>query len=214
VELRHLRADCARLTERARIETATASELRSWLAVHHRQSESVWLVTSKKGQPDYIAYGEIVEELLCFGWVDSLPRALDATRSMLLISPRKPGSAWSKPNRDRVARLIAAGRMARSGLAKVEAAKRDGSWDLLKNAEAGIVPADLAEALARGCATENFDAFSAATRRRIIEFVVRAKRTDTRTARIARVVESARVGEDPLIWRPRGFPGTGGKPPR
>jgi len=77
------------------IEISSRADLRRWLEENHTQAQSVWLVTWKKGDPRYLPYGEIVEEALCFGWVDSLPRKLDAARSMLLLSPRRAGSGWS-----------------------------------------------------------------------------------------------------------------------
>jgi uncharacterized protein YdeI (YjbR/CyaY-like superfamily) len=69
----------------------------------------------------------VVEEALCFGWIDSKPNKLDAERSMLWIAPCKPGTGWSRPNKERVERLIAAGQMTEAGLAKIEAAQHDGS---------------------------------------------------------------------------------------
>lgn len=178
--------------------------LRRWLADHHTQTDPIWLAAAKKGHHGHIPYGEIVEEALCFGWVDSLPRALDDTHSMLLLSPRKVGSAWSKPNRERIERLIASGSMHAAGIAKVVAAKVDGSWDFLKTAELGTVPDDLAAALAAvpGAST-SYDAFTGPTRRRIVEYLMRAKRPETRAARIARVVEGAVAGIDPLLWKPK-----------
>jgi uncharacterized protein YdeI (YjbR/CyaY-like superfamily) len=194
------------MKEWPQIAVATRAELHDWLAANFTRTDPVWLVSGKKAAGDaYLPYDEIVEEALCFGWVDSLPRALDDTRSMLLLSQRKPGSAWSKPNRDRVERLIAADLMHPAGLAKVTAAKADGSWDFLKAAESGDIPEDLAVALAGvPGARRNYDAFSAPVRRRIVEFLLRAKRPDTRTARIGKVVEGARTGVDPLTWKPRG----------
>jgi uncharacterized protein YdeI (YjbR/CyaY-like superfamily) len=188
------------------VAVANRAELRDWLATNFARMEPVWLISGKKAARDaYLPYADIVEEALCFGWVDSLPRAFDKTHSMLLLSPRRPGSAWSKPNRDRVERLVAAGLMHPAGLAKVMAAKADGSWDFLKAAESGYIPDDLAAALeAVPGARTNYDAFSAAVRRRIAEFLMRAKRPETRAARIGKVVEGARAGRDPLIWKPKG----------
>lgn len=188
----------------AEVEIADVAALRDWLERHHRQAVPVWLVTQKKGQPHYLAYADIVEELLCYGWIDSLPRARDATSTMLLASPRKMGSAWSKPNRERVERLIADGRMRNTGLAMVEAAKRDGTWDFLKAAEAGIEQPDLTDALSRNPASRRgFDAFTAATRRRLIEWVERAKRPATRATRITAIVTGAAIARDPLAWSPK-----------
>lgn len=82
---------------------------RAWLEANHASSPGVWLIYYKKGsgQPR-VSYDEAVEEALCFGWIDSLPNKLDEQRCMQLFSPRKPGSTWSKLNKDRVERLIAA----------------------------------------------------------------------------------------------------------
>jgi uncharacterized protein YdeI (YjbR/CyaY-like superfamily) len=134
----------------------------------------------------------VVDEALCFGWIDSLPRRLDADRSMLLLSPRKPGSGWSKVNKDKVARLTADGRMAPAGLAKVEAAKADGSWARLDAVDALAEPDDLVAALdADPAARANFDAFPRSSRRGILEWIVNAKRPETRAARIATTVALA-----------------------
>ena len=109
---------------------------RSWLATNHRRTDGVWLVTWKKhtGRPAP-TYGEGVEEALCFGWVDSLPRRLDDDRTMLWYAPRKRGSGWSRPNKERIERLEAAGLMTDAGRAVIEAAKSDGSWTRLDDVE-------------------------------------------------------------------------------
>jgi uncharacterized protein YdeI (YjbR/CyaY-like superfamily) len=73
----------------SRIEVATQTQLRTWLVKHYEEAESTWLVTWKKGDPGYLPYAAIVEEALCFGWIDSLPRKLDAHRSMILLFPRR-----------------------------------------------------------------------------------------------------------------------------
>lgn len=77
----------------AQFEVTSRAALRAWLKAHHTQAESMWLVTWKKPDARNAPYDAIVEELLCVGWVDSLPRKLDDARTMLLISPRKPKSA-------------------------------------------------------------------------------------------------------------------------
>lgn len=179
--------------------------LRRWLAVNYEQPDSIWLVVAKRGQPDYLPYSAIVEEALCFGWVDSLPRALDERRTMILLSPRKARSSWSKPNRERAERLIAEGLMHPAGAAKVAVARRDGSWDRLTAAEAGVVPDDLAKALsATTDARGGFAALSAAKRRNLIDHVTSAKRAETRSARIVKVVASAAEGRDALAWLRKG----------
>ncbi len=188
-----------------RVDVTSRAEWRAWLAAHHQQTAPIWLVTYKKAAGDcYLPYDAIVEEALCFGWIDSLPRKLDDLRTMLLLSPRKPGSGWSAANRARVERLIAEGLMAASGMAVIVAAQADGSWDRLKPAETGDPPADLAAALAVAGAVQGFEALSLATRKRCLEFLDSARRAETRLARIARIVAGAQAGVDPLAWRPKG----------
>lgn len=136
------------LEDAERIEVASLTDLRDWLDRHHGRETGVWLVTWKKADAlRHVATADVVDELMCFGWVDSLPRRLDDARSMLWISPRKPGSNWSRVNRDKVARLEAAGRMAASGCRAVSRARADGTWTALDDVENLVVPPDLAAAL-------------------------------------------------------------------
>lgn len=186
----------------AQVEVTSRAMLRAWLETHHQQNAPIWLVTFKKAAGErHLPYAAIVEEALCFGWVDSLPRKLDAQRTMLMIAPRKPGSTWSAANRARIAQMTAAGRMTPAGQAKVDAAMADGSWLKLAMAETGEPPADLANALAAVCAMSGWTGFSLATRKRTIEFVEAAKRPETRAKRIAKIVAGAAAGVDPLVWR-------------
>lgn len=179
-----------------RVEVRSIDELRQWLTEHHNQSESIWLVTWKKRHPYYLAYGDVVDEALCFGWIDSLPRKLDDERTMHLLSPRKRGSAWSAVNRTKAARLIADARMTAAGLAKIEQAKSDGSWDRLAQVDAIEPPEDLSAAFDKAprAARDNWNAFSRSSRRGILEWIVLAKRADTRRRRIAETVELAAKG--------------------
>lgn len=109
--------------ERARIHPVTRIAWRAWLSDHAADTQGVWLVSWRKhtGRPA-MTYSEAVEEALCFGWVDSKPAKLDEDRTMLYFSPRRRGSAWSRPNKERVQRMVAEGRMTRAGLAAVEQA--------------------------------------------------------------------------------------------
>jgi uncharacterized protein YdeI (YjbR/CyaY-like superfamily) len=180
------------LKEFEQVEVASRAELRDWLVAHHTQTESVWLVTFKKAAgARHLPYDAIVEEALSFGWVDSVPRALDAQRSMRLLSPRKPGSAWSRVNKARVERLILSGRMAKPGLAAIDRAKADGSWHRLDVVESLAIPEDLAAALKRhegGAAY--FEGFPRSSKRSILEWIGGAKRAETR---LQRIEETARL---------------------
>jgi uncharacterized protein YdeI (YjbR/CyaY-like superfamily) len=113
------------LKEFIRIEIESIAALRKWLKKNHASQESVWLVRFKKGKTEsYFSYDEIVDELLCYGWIDSLPRKLDENKTMLLISPRKNNSNWSKVNKTKVEKLIQSSRMQQSGLTAIKRAKK------------------------------------------------------------------------------------------
>lgn len=177
------------------IEVKSRADLRAWLAAHHEQSESIWLVTYKKAVANwYVEYDAVVEECLCFGWVDSLTRAKDDQRTMLLLAPRKEKSAWSASNKARVEKLLSAGLMEPPGLAKIEAAKANGMWAFLDDVEALISPPDLVAALENyPDAKTHFDAFPRSPKRGILEWIKQAKKPETRAKRIE---ETARLAQD------------------
>jgi uncharacterized protein YdeI (YjbR/CyaY-like superfamily) len=191
------------LSDAPEVEVTSRAALRDWLARHHTQASGVWLVSYKRADTDrYLPYAAIVEECLCFGWVDSLPRAKDDLRSMLWIAPRKPGSNWSKANKDRIALLETAALLAPSGRAAVERAKADGTWTALDGVEALEVPPDLAAALdALPPARATWDAFPRSVRRGVLELVLNAKRAQTREKRIAEIARLAAEGIRPFQWR-------------
>jgi uncharacterized protein YdeI (YjbR/CyaY-like superfamily) len=126
----------ARAAEDAPILTVrTRTDLRAWLAAHHGEKGPIWLASFKRHHPDYLAYEPQVEELLCWGWIDSVTRALDADRSRVLIAPRNPRSAWSAINKAHVERARASGAMTPSGEAKIAAAQANGQWSFLDDVD-------------------------------------------------------------------------------
>lgn len=182
----------SRLDDYERVEVTSADELQDWLSRHHGRDEGVWLVTYKKHVPEkHVPSSDVVDELLCYGWIDSVPRALDEKRSMVLIAPRRPGSAWSKVNKDKVAALWREGRIASPGLAKIEAAKKDGSWTFLDDVEAMAIPDDLAAALEAEDACLAFGALPPSRKKPLLEQIKRAKTAATREKRIAAAVGAA-----------------------
>lgn len=113
-----------------RIEVASLEDWRGWLAGNHETSGGVWVVTWKKtSSGPYVAYGDVRDEALCWGWIDRMRRSVDIDRTSILVSPRKPKSNWSDINKARIAELCESGRMQPAGLALVEQARADGSWD-------------------------------------------------------------------------------------
>jgi uncharacterized protein YdeI (YjbR/CyaY-like superfamily) len=187
------------------VEVASRAELRDWLTAHAGDGTGVWLVTWKTAAgARHVPYSEVVDECLSFGWVDSLPRTKDAERSMLWISPRRPGSNWSRVNKDKVARLTAAGLMTERGLAIVRQAQADGSWTALDDVENLVVPPDLGAALdGQDGARAVWDGFPRSVRRGALEQLLNARRPETRAARIATILDAISAGERPFQWRKR-----------
>ena len=181
----------------AQTQPASRAEWRQWLADNHARSPGVWLVYFKQetGQPS-VRYAEAVEEALCFGWIDSLPRKLDAERTQLLFTPRRPKSGWSKANKERLVRLERANLLMPAGLAAIARARQNGAWASLDAAEAGAVPGDLAAALAADApAQRNYAAFSLSARKMILTWVLDAKRAETRARRVAETVRLAALNK-------------------
>lgn len=177
-----------------RVHLKTAAEWRRWLRDNHAKAPGVWLVSYKRAtKKPSIEYEDAVLEALCYGWIDGQLKPIDDERSSLLFTPRRAGSAWARSNKQRVEKLVADGRMRPAGLAKIEAAKRDGSWTLLDSVEALEVPADLRKALAAAGATKRFVALSASAKRLHLYALVTAKRPETRAKRIADIVKSVRA---------------------
>ncbi len=179
------------------IQPATRAAWRRWLERHHTRDKGVWFVYFKKSSgKQRFTYDDLVEEALCFGWIDGQARTLDVERGMLWLSPRKPKSVWSAPNKVRVARVIAAGLMHPAGQAKVDAAQANGHWTALDSTDRLEVPDDLAAALAATPkARAHFDAFPATAKKGVLEWVRQAKRPETRARRIADAARMAAANE-------------------
>jgi uncharacterized protein YdeI (YjbR/CyaY-like superfamily) len=179
---------------------------RAWLEGHHASATGAWLVTWRAGSGrPVLDYEAAVEEALCFGWVDSTGSKVDDERTKLYFAPRKPRSGWASSNKARVERLLAAGRMVPAGIAAVERAKANGAWALLDSVERLEVPPDLAAALgAQPPARANWDAFPPSAQRGILEWIVQARRPETRARRIAETATLAARNERANQWRPGG----------
>jgi uncharacterized protein YdeI (YjbR/CyaY-like superfamily) len=182
-----------------RVEMKSRAAWRAWLEKNHASSGPIWLATWKKNTPHYMSYADIVEEALCFGWIDSTARSLDAQRSMLMLAPRKPKSVWSALNKKRIEELEKSGLMTDAGRAKIEAAKANGSWTALDRVEALEMPPDLAKAL-RKKGRETYDSWAPFLRKQALYWVSQAKRPETRAKRIAEIAEAANKGERPARW--------------
>ncbi|MGH1393335.1 MAG: YdeI/OmpD-associated family protein [Trichormus sp.] len=174
---------------------------REWLEKNHQNCIGIWLIyyKVKSGKPS-IKYSEAVQEALCFGWIDSKVKSLDAERYMQIFTPRKPKSVWSKLNKQYIAELIDQGLMTEAGLAKITAAKADGSWTSLDAIEALIIPDDLQQALAANPeANQYFLGFSNTNKKNILSWIASAKRPETRMKRIGQTINSAAQNKNPKL---------------
>ncbi len=179
-----------------KIQIASVAELRAWLTTNYTQEESVWLVTFKQEVPDhYVSTSEVLDQLLCFGWIDGIRRKLDAERTMQLISKRRV-QHWSGTYKARVARLTAAGRMQAAGLQAVEAAKCSGSWTFMDEVDQLVVPEDLRAALsAQAGAAAFFHTINDSSKRFVLRWLKLAKTEKTRAKRIAELARLSAKGE-------------------
>jgi len=174
-------------------------EWREWLQKNHDKKQSVWLVyCKKKSNIPTVIYSEAVDEALCFGWIDSKSKPIDNEKFIQFFSRRKENSVWSKVNKEKFERLTRDGLMTEAGFEIVEKAKQNGSWTILDEAEAIIIPADLeTEFQKRPNAKEYFLSLSRSDKRNILQWLVLAKRQETREKRITEIAELADKNQKP-----------------
>lgn len=175
-----------------------AAAFEAWMEAEHASAPGVWLEFAKKasGIPT-VTYGEALDIALCFGWIDGQTKSVDETWYRQRFTPRRTRSTWSLRNVEKVAELIAAGRMRPAGLAEVERAKADGRWEAAYPSPSRIeVPPDLqAELDADPQAAASFAALDSRNRYAILYRLHDAKRPETRARRLAQFVDTLRRGE-------------------
>ena len=173
---------------------------RAWLQANCDTGRGVWVALWKKASGrDPVPYADLVEEAICFGWIDSTANVLDDERGLQLMTPRKPRSGWTRLNRQRVATLEAQGRMADAGRRAVEVARANGWWTIYDPVEDLLEPDDLTEALdASPAARTAWDGFPPSARKQMLWWVISAGRPETRARRIAKIVSEAAAGRRAL----------------
>lgn len=174
-------------------------EWREWLQDNHDKKKSVWLIYyKKKSNIPTVLYSEAVDEALCFGWIDSKSKPVDEYTFMQFFSRRKNNSVWSKVNKEKIERLTKEGLMTKAGYEIIEKAKQNDSWTILDEAEALIIPDDLGKAFQkRNNAKEYFLSLSRSDKRNILQWLVLAKRKETREKRIIEIVALADKKQKP-----------------
>jgi uncharacterized protein YdeI (YjbR/CyaY-like superfamily) len=161
----------------------------------------VRLVLAKKGtvDPTSLTHALALEEALCFGWIDGKAGPRDGATWLVLFTPRRARSMWSKRNVGLVERLAAEGRMDAAGRAEIERAKADGRYQAAYGGSKAIeVPPDLAAALEKKPkAKAMFEKLSRLNRYAILYRTTTAKREETRARRIENFVDMLARGETP-----------------
>jgi uncharacterized protein YdeI (YjbR/CyaY-like superfamily) len=179
-----------------KVEISSQEALRSWLMKNHQQPESVWLVTYKKSEQDkYVSRWEVLDELICFGWIDGIRRKLDDKRTMQLISQRKV-EHWARTYKERAAKLIDEGKMHYAGLKAIEISKSNGLWNFMDDVDNLIIPKDLSEELSKlAGAADFFYSINDSSKRFVLRWIKLAKTEKTRNNRIKKLAQLSAKGE-------------------
>ncbi len=194
------------MKEKDGVETVcpqSRQEWRKWLMRNHRVKQSIWLIAyKKKSNVPSVVWSDAVDEALCFGWIDSVRKPVDHEKFIQLFSKRKANSGWSKINKQKVQRLIDEGLMAEAGLEVIERAKQNGSWSILDKVEELEIPRDLSkEFKARPGSRQYFLSLSKSSRKAILQWLVLAKRPETRQKRLTEISELAAQNLKPKQFR-------------
>jgi uncharacterized protein YdeI (YjbR/CyaY-like superfamily) len=172
---------------------ASRKAWRNWLKKNHVKKPSVWLIFYKKGSDvSTLSWSDAVEEALCFGWVDSKRKPIDHEKFIQFFSKRKANGTWSKINKEKIKRLQEAGLIASAGLDVIEKAKQNGSWEILDQVEELIIPEDLKKAFKKKSGSLlYFSGLSKSVRKMLLQWLVLAKRAETRQKRIDELADLA-----------------------
>ncbi|TAE69172.1 MAG: hypothetical protein EAZ85_13325 [Bacteroidetes bacterium] len=171
----------------------TKQKWREWLELNHKNEKSIWLIIyHKKSQTPSVYYDEAVDEALCFGWIDSKINKRNNESFFQFFSKRNPKSNWSKVNKQKVEKLIELELMTEEGYKMIEIAKKTGTWNALDDVENNIIPDDLQQLFDQNpTAYKHWQDFSRSSKRGILEWILNAKRPETRQKRIEETVTLA-----------------------
>jgi uncharacterized protein YdeI (YjbR/CyaY-like superfamily) len=176
---------------------ATADHFRAWLEKHHASATELVVGFHKRhtGRAS-MTWTESVREALCYGWIDGIRRSLGDDSYTIRFTPRKPSSNWSSRNVRHVEELMRAGRMAPAGLAAFEARRPDrtGVYSFERRHPARLEPAQEKQFRANKAAWKFFESQPPSYRKTAVHWVVSAKREETRSRRLAQLIEDSAAG--------------------
>jgi uncharacterized protein YdeI (YjbR/CyaY-like superfamily) len=180
------------------LQFGSQKEWDDWLDKHHGQQDGVWLKFAKKNSGETtVNYAEALESSLCYGWIDSQTKKFDEKFYLQKFSPRRARSVWSSINREKIEKLIDAGKMKPAGMAQVEAAKADGRWDMAYLSQStAMVPDDFKKELAKNKkAAEFFKTLTKANQYAIIWRLHHMKSPQTRARNIEKFINMLENGQ-------------------
>ena len=182
----------------------TPADLRGWLEANHETATELWIGMYRKstGKPS-VTWPEVVDEVLCFGWIDGIRKSLDGESFAQRVTPRKAKSNWSRVNLRRVEELIAEGRMRPAGLRAYEARDRTAGYSYEQRDNAALDEELTRIFRAEPEAWEYFQARPPGYRRTVTWWIVSAKREETRRKRLALLIDSSRRGRPIDFLSPR-----------
>jgi uncharacterized protein YdeI (YjbR/CyaY-like superfamily) len=166
---------------------------RIWLDKNHLSEKSVWLIIyHKDSKTPSVEYEAAVEEAISYGWIDSKPNKRDNESYYLFFAQRNPKSNWSRSNRERAEKMIKKSLITEAGQTMIDLAKRTGTWTALDEVQNLVIPDDLRKEFGRNKdAFDNFQSFPPSSKRIILEWILNAKRPETRQKRIEETVKLA-----------------------
>jgi uncharacterized protein YdeI (YjbR/CyaY-like superfamily) len=179
-----------------KVEVASTQELRTWLEANHAQLDSIWIVRYKKSVPEkYISQEQVLDEILCYGWIDGLCRKLVENRTMQLLSPRR-AQHWALSYKQRAEKLIASGKMHEAGLEAIQRSKTMGLWEYMEDVDSLTIPDELKNALEKPPSlVMEFESLPKAYKRNLLRWLKLAKTQLTRDKRISAIISATQKGE-------------------
>ncbi|MEX1257151.1 MAG: YdeI/OmpD-associated family protein [Gemmatimonadota bacterium] len=183
----------------------TSAALRKWLATNHDKENELWVGLHKKGSGmRSITWPELVDELLCFGWIDGVRRTVNESSYSIRVTPRRERSIWSKVNTRRAKELMELGLMEPVGIAAFSRRDeaRSGAYSFERD-EAKLTEGDEDEFRSKEAAWRFFQSQPPSYRRAALRWVVSAKREETRRRRLVNLIEDSERGERIGPLRPR-----------
>jgi uncharacterized protein YdeI (YjbR/CyaY-like superfamily) len=176
----------------------------AWLTSQPAQSKGLWLKLAKKSSGiASVSRPEAIDTALCHGWIDGQLDSFDDAYWLIRFTPRQSTSKWSEKNRTRALQLVELERMRPAGLNEIDRAKKDGRWSAAYAPQSTAqVPDDLRAALAENKKAKGFfETLDSTNRYAILHRIHTAKKSETRTARIAKFV--AMLAEGKTIYPPK-----------